>query len=90
METEYIRCISFEKAVIVFVNNAIITDSYEATEDGQKYLEDIQCKKGSQINVELMQENNDRYQVMFVDDKREPIGWIMKRDITIVDMTTIK
>jgi len=83
METEYIRDIN-KKAVIVFLNDTTITDSYEATEEGQKYLEPIEFKKGQQINVELWQENNDRYQVLFVDDDREPIGWIMKTDITVV------
>jgi len=84
METEYIRTMT-EKAVIVFLNKTVITDLFEATEEGQKYLEPIEFKKGQQINVELWQENNDRYQVLLVDDDREPIGWVMKSDITVIE-----
>jgi len=73
-----------EPAKIEFSNNTTIEDPYEATEEGQKYLDNIEFKKGQQINVELMQENNDRYQVLFVDEKEEPIGWVMKSDITVI------
>lgn len=89
MNTEFVRTMT-EKAVIVFLNDTVITDIYEATEEGQNYLEPVIFKKGQQINVELWQENNDRYQVLFIDDDREPIGWLFLADITIVDMTVIK
>jgi hypothetical protein len=84
MATKFIRCINHEKAVIVFLNDTTIIDPYEATEDGQNWINDIKYKQGQQANVELMQENNDRYQVMFVDNL-EAIGWVMKSDIQITD-----
>lgn len=83
METEYIRCMSYEKSVIVFINDTTIVDPYEATEEGQNYIDNIQFKEGQQINVELLQENNDRFQVLFPDIEGEPYGWIMKSDMVI-------
>ncbi len=81
MATEFIRCMD-KKAVIIFLNDTTIIEPYEATEEGQNWINDIKYKKGQEVNVELMQENNDRYQVMFVDNL-EAIGWVMKSDITI-------
>ena len=72
------------KKTIKFVNDTIIAEPYEATEEGQNYLDDMKFKKDEIIEVEITQIDDEKIQVLFVENDKEPFGWIMKEDIEII------
>ena len=69
---------------IKFINDVTIFEPYEATEDGQKYLDNMEFKKNDIIDIEIWQLENDKMQVLFLENHGEPFGWIMKEDIEIL------